>query len=283
MTWSIANRTALITGGNSGIGKAIAVDLARQEADVVITVRDAKKGDQAAADIERAAGRPVEVRMLDLADLESVRRFADGFCRDHDDLAVLVNNAGGVFGRKQTTVDGFERTLGTNHLGPFLLTNLLTDLLKASAPARIVNVASSGHAFAKDGIGFDDLMFENRKFDQRSAYGQSKLANILHVRELNRRLSPSGVTAYAIHPGLVATDLGRGDSLFVSVGMRIARRRFRTPEQGAETAIFAALDPDVIAHAGEYFEDCAPTRSSRHAKDDDQALRLWDVSERLTA
>lgn len=283
MTWSVANRTVLVTGGNSGIGKATATALADHSAKVVITVRDRAKGEKAAADIEQATGRSVEVRLLDLADLASVRRFASDFIADHQDLAVLVNNAGGIFGRRQTTVDGFERTFGTNHLGAFLLTNLLTDLLVESSPSRIVNIASSGHAFAKDGIVFDDLMFDHRRFDQRTAYGQSKLANILHVRELNRRLSPSGVTAYAVHPGVVATQFGRGDSLLVSIGMRLAGRRFRSPEEGAETAVFAAVDPGIVEHGGEYFEDCAPTRSSRHAKDDDQAEKLWDVSVDLIA
>ena len=283
MTWSITNRTVLVTGGNTGIGKAIATALADCGADVVITVRDTRKGEIAAADIEAVTGKSVEVRILDLADLGSIRRFADDFTTEHNDLAVLVNNAGGIFGRRHSTVDGFERTFGTNHLGPFALTNLLTDLLVSSAPSRIVNVASSGHGYAKEGILFEDLMFEHRRFDQREAYGQSKLANILHVRELNRRLVSSGVTAYAIHPGLVSTDFGRGDSLLVSLGMKLLRRRFRTPEEGAQTAVFVAVDPDVVEHAGGYFEDSAPTRSSRHAKDDDQARRLWEVSEELTA
>jgi len=281
MTWTIKGRPVLVTGGNSGIGRSIATALATEGAQVTITVRDADKGTEAASSIKEATGADVEFMLLDLADLASVKRFAAAYTSAHNDLAVLVNNAGGIFGRKRTTADGFEMTMGTNHLGPFLLTKLLLPLLEQSAPSRVVNVASSGHAFAKDGIMFEDLMFDDRRYDIRTAYGQSKLANILHARELNRRYAGDGVTAYAVHPGVVSTGFGQGDAILVSLGMRLFRRRFRTPDEGAETAVFVAIDESVTDNAGGYFEDNAPTRSSRHAKDDEQALRLWEVSELL--
>jgi NAD(P)-dependent dehydrogenase (short-subunit alcohol dehydrogenase family) len=281
MTWAIERRTVLITGGNSGIGKAAATALAAAGADVVITTRDLSKGRAAAAEIEATAGNSVEVMRLDLADLDAVRSFAAAFEVNHADLGVLINNAGGVFGRRRETTDGFEMTLGTNHLGPFLLTNLLTPLLVRSAPSRVINVASSAHAFAKEGLHLDDLMITRRRYRQKDAYGQSKLANILHARELNRRLADSGVTAYAVHPGVVATNFGRDDSFIVSIGIRLFGYRFRTADEGAATVVFVATDPDVTSSAGAYFEDSAPTRSSRHAKDDAQAFRLWEISTSL--
>ena len=280
MTWTLENRTVLVTDGNSGPGKATAAGLAAQGARVVITARDTARGDEAAADIDAKTGRMVQVMHLDLADLGSVRSFAESFKNTHPDLAVLVNNAGGIFGSRDTTVDGFERTIGTNHLGPFLLTNLLADLLVTSAPSRIINVASVAHTNAEEGIKFDDLMWEHARYKQLDVYGHSKLANILHARELNRRLSDQNVTAYSVHPGLVATKFGSGgDSFLGGLVMKVAKRRLRTPEDGAATSVWAAKDPDVTDHAGGYFEDSAPTKSSRHAKDDAQAAKLWDVSE----
>lgn len=284
MEWNIKGRTVLITGGNSGIGKATAVGLARAGARVTITSRDIDKGRDTATEIKGLTGSSVEAMRLDLADLGSVRAFASEFMDEHADLAVLINNAGGVFGSRGETVDGFETTIGTNHLGPFLLTNLLTDLLIASAPSRIINVASSGHGFAKEGIYADDLNWTTRRYRQKDVYGHSKLANILHVRELNRRLAGKGVTAYAVHPGVVRTSLGTGgDSFIVGIGIRVIGRWLLTAEQGAETSIWAATDPFIVQHAGEYFSDCAPAKSSRHARDDDQALRLWEASDALVS
>lgn len=284
MSWTIEGRTVLITGGNSGIGLATAKALAGEGANVVITSRDATKGETARSIVAESSGAEVELAILDLADLASVRRFAAEFTRTHDDLGVLINNAGAVIGSRQTTKDGFERTFGTNHLGPFLLTNLLTELLVASAPARIINVGSSGHGYATDGIEFHDLMWETRRYRQRDVYGHSKLANILHVREANRRLASAGVTAYAVHPGLVRTAFGTGgDSFLVGLGIRVVGRWLRTPEEGADSVVWAATDPDIVEEAGSYFTDRQVARSTRHARDDEQAERLWEASERLLA
>jgi NAD(P)-dependent dehydrogenase (short-subunit alcohol dehydrogenase family) len=282
MTWNLKGRTVLVTGGNSGIGKATAVGLARAGAKVTITSRDETKGQEALADIKVRSGSAAEVMKLDLADLASVRSFATAFIATHDDLAVLVNNAGGVFGSRRETVDGFEMTIGTNHIGPFLLTNLLTDLLISSAPSRIINVGSSGHGFAKEGVHADDLNWDTRRYNQKNVYGHSKLANILHARELNRRLAPQGVTAYAVHPGVVRTGFGTGgDSAIVGIGIRIIGRWLLTPQQGAETSIWAATNPYIVEHAGGYFADSAPAKSTRHARDDDQALRLWNATQAM--
>lgn len=280
MTWTLQDRTVLITGGNSGLGKATALALTERGARVVITARDTGKGDAAARDIEMATGRMVAVMHLDLADLSSVRSFAASFFSSHDDLAVLINNAGGVFGSRRETTDGFEMTIGTNHLGPFLLTNLLTDLLVRSAPSRIINIASVAHTYAKDGIRFDDFMWEDARYRQMRVYGHSKLANILHARELNNRLSDRGVTAYSVHPGLVRTSFGAGgDSFTVGLVVKLAQRRMVTPSVGATTSVFLATDPGVVVEAGGYFVDSMLSKSTRHAQDDDQAARLWDLSQ----
>lgn len=282
MTWSIKDRTVLITGGNSGLGKATAVGLAREGARVVITSRDMEKGTAAAEEIAAETGVEVEVMPLDLADLAVVRSFSERFHATHDDLAVLVNNAGGIFGSRRETVDGFEMTIGTNHVGPFILTNLLTDLLIASAPSRIVNVASSGHGYAEDGMYIDDLNWTTMRYNQRKVYGHSKLANILHARELSSRLADRGVTAYAVHPGVVATGFGSGgDSAVIGIGMKLISRWLRTPEEGAETAIWAATDPDIVNDTGEYFADKEIARSTHHARDDEVAARLWETTEAM--
>jgi len=282
MTWTIDGRTVLITGGNSGIGLAAATALARDGARVVITTRDPVKGEAARVVVMDETGISVEVGILDLADMDSVRRFAEDFLATHEELAVLINNAGAVIGSRKTTKDGFELTFGTNHLGPFLLTNLLTDLLLSSAPARIINVGSSGHGYAPEGIMFDDLMWDDRRYRQREVYGHSKLANILHAREANRRLSGSGVTAYSIHPGLVGTSFGTGgDSFVIGLGIRVVGRWLRSPEEGADSVVWAATDPDISEEAGSYFADREVARSTRHARDDEQARRLWEVSEQI--
>jgi len=282
MTWTIEDRTVLITGGNSGIGLATAIGLANAGARVVITTRNHEKGEAARAQIADQTGVSVGVGNLDLSSLDSVRQFANDFTSSHDELAVLVNNAGAVIGSRKTTSDGFELTFGANHVGPFLLTNLLTDLLIASAPARIINVGSSGHGYAIDGIVFDDLMWDDRKYKQRDVYGHSKLANILHAREANSRLSGSGVTAYAVHPGLVSTSFGKGgDSFMIGLGIRVVGRWLRSPAEGADSIVWAATDPDIVEEAGSYFADREVARSTRHARDDDQARQLWDASERI--
>ncbi|MGI9666349.1 MAG: SDR family NAD(P)-dependent oxidoreductase [Acidimicrobiia bacterium] len=281
MSWSVLDQNVLITGGNSGIGAAAAEGLAAAGARVTITARDIAKGKAAAAKIEDSTGSAIEVLELDLADLESVRRSADEFQSNHDSLAVLVNNAGGFFGSRSVTPDGFETTLGTNYLGPFLFTNLLTDLLISSAPSRIINVASSAHGAASDGIRFDDLMAED-SYKMMPVYGHSKLANILHARQLDTQLGASGVHAFSMHPGVVRTSIGQGgDSWLVALGVQLLRWRLRTPDEGADTIIWLATTPELPNPAGGYFEDRAEGSSSRHARDDDMAKQLWSVTTEL--
>ena len=278
MSWNITDRNALVTGGNSGIGLAAATELASRGANVTIAARNPAKGLDAARHISRVADADVDVLELDLSDLTSVRSAASSFASSHDSLSVLVNNAGGMFGKRSTTADGHETTFGTNYLGPWLFTYLLTDLLVASPPSRIINVGSSAHGYAKQGIAFADLQSSGR-YKMMAVYGHSKLANMLHARELDRRLSTKGVTAYSMHPGLVKTAIGSGgDSFAVSLAVQFAGRRMKSPEDGADTIVWLASEPEAPTPTGGYFEERAEARSSRHARDDAMATQLWSAT-----
>ena len=279
MTWSIEGRSVLITGGNAGIGRATARELAAQGANVTIGVRDRQKGLDTAHGIESETGRAVAVLVVDLADLGSVRTAASTFLADNERLDVLINNAGGFFGRAATTADGLERTWATNYVGPFLLTRLLLPLLVESAPARIINVGSSAHGSADEGIRFGELD-STTGYKMMDNYGHSKLANILHARELERRYGDAEVHAYSMHPGMVKTSIGSGgDSALVALAVRIAGWRWKTPEQGADTIVWLATVAEPPEPRGGYFEDRTEARSSRHARDDDMAARLWQVTD----
>lgn len=277
-------RTVVVTGGNSGIGLETAEALAGMGARVIVTARNADKGRAAVAGIVRRLGGHAQVQLVvfDLADLSSVRRGADEVLEQAPRLDVLVNNAGVVLSERQVTVDGFEATFATNHLGPFLLTNLLLDRLRESAPSRIVTVASTAHNTARKGIPFDDLQSTKRYRGMR-VYGESKLANILFTLELARRLAGTGVTANALHPGTVRTGYGGdGDARgFLAFGLKISRPFFISPAKGARTSIYLASSPAVEGVSGEYFNKCKPAKPRRWAQDAEAAQRLWQVSEEL--
>jgi len=284
MDWTINQRNVIVTGGTSGIGKAVASALAAEGARLTITSRNRERADAAALDIQGRLDTQVETLIVDFADLKSVRNAATEYVTSHDDLAVLVNNAGVVKGRNSRTVDGYETTFATNHLGPFLLTSLLLDLLQTSAPSRLINTSSVSHTYAKDGILFDDLNFDKRRYKFLEVYGHSKLANILHAHEINTRYGDSGTTATAVHPGVVRTGLGSGgDSWIVGFIESVGGRWMRTPVEGADTIVWLATEAEIDLSDGIYFEDRKVSKSTRHARDPDQARRLWDVSERLTS
>jgi NAD(P)-dependent dehydrogenase (short-subunit alcohol dehydrogenase family) len=277
----MAGRTCLVTGATSGIGKATATGLARLGADLVLVARDPAKGQATAAEIQAATGNPrVEVLLADLSSQASLRRAAEELQRGHDRLHVLVNNAGGYWATRHVTVDGLELTFALNHLAYFLLTNLLLDLLRASAPARVVNVTSGAQA-AGD-IRLDDLQFQ-RRYRGQAAYNQSKLANVLFTYELGRRLEGSGVTVNCLHPGVVRTNFGREDSRPVMRLLTPLVRPFmRTPEQGADTAVWLASSPEVESVTARYYARRRARRSSGRSYDTELAGRLWRVSEELT-
>jgi NAD(P)-dependent dehydrogenase (short-subunit alcohol dehydrogenase family) len=285
MTEEMAGKLALITGGNAGIGRETAVGLARKGAQVVITSRDAARGGDALADIKRRSGNEnVDVMSLDLARLASVREFASAFLDRYDRLDVLIDNAGLVLGSRTVTEDGYETTFQVNHLGHFLLTELLRDRLVASAPSRIVIVSSDAHKSARNGLDFDDLQSQ-RKYRSFGVYGKTKLANILFTRELARRLDGTGVTVNAVHPGFVASRFGRDDDtgLLGRIAMPLVRPFALNAEQGAQTSIYLASDPAVEGITGAYWVKCAPVTPSDAAQDDAAARKLWDASEQLVS
>ena len=275
-------RICLVTGANTGIGLETARELARQGAVVVMTSRNLERGEAAVADVRGSTGSDaVELLQLDLASKTSIRSAAATFLSRHDQLHVLVNNAGLILSDRRETEDGFEMTFGVNHLGTFLLTHLLLDTLKASAPARIVNLASDAHRMSS-GLPFDDLQ-RNSGYAGVRVYADSKLANILFTRELARRLQDSGVTANAVHPGVVRSSFGAdGDaSWFVGAFYSLARWFLRTPAQGAQTSLYVATAAELADTSGGYFANCGPKRPKATALDEQAAAKLWQVSEAL--
>jgi NAD(P)-dependent dehydrogenase (short-subunit alcohol dehydrogenase family) len=284
---SMAGKTVIITGGNSGIGKAAAIALASAGARVVITARNEQRGQDAVADIATASGSQlVELSLFDLADLSSIRAGAGDLLERCPRIDVLLNNAGLILSDRQVSADGYEATLAINHLGPFLLTDLLLDRLKASAPSRIVNVASTAHNFARRGIVFDDLMAE-RSYKAMEVYGRSKLANILFTAELAKRLEGTGVTANSLHPGSVATGYARdGDTTgLIAWGVKVYALLpiSLTPEQGARTSVYLCSSPEVEGVTGRYFAKCKEKTPSSNARDEAAAVRLWEVSDELVS
>ena len=276
-------KVVLVTGGNAGVGKETAVGLAARGARVVITSRNQQRGAGAVADIRARSGNDaVEVMPLDLASLPSIHDFARDFLARSERLDVLIDNAGLVMGQRTETEDGFETTFGVNHLGHFLLTNLLLDRLRASVPSRIVVVSSHAHKQARHGLDFDDLQSEQgyKPFD---AYSKSKLANIYFARELARRLEGSNVTANALHPGFVASRFGRDGDMgtMVGLGMVLVRPFAISATKGARTSIWLASAPEGAATSGGYFFRCAPSTPSGIAQHDEAARRLWAASEEL--
>ena len=271
-------KICIVTGGNTGIGKATVEGLARQGATVILACRDLDKGRAAQAEIvAKLPGAEIELMRLDLASLASVREFAKAFTEKHPRLDVLVENAGVSTGKRQLTADGFEMDFGVNHLGHFLLTELLLPTLEASSPSRVVVVASSVHKGAK--IDFDDLQGE-KSWGIVRFYGQSKLCNMLFVRSLAKRLEGKGVVVNALHPGVIATELARD---FPAPLRWMAKLFFKSAEKGARTSIHVATSKEAGDVSGKYFADSKEAKPSPEALDDAVAERLWTESERLIA
>lgn len=284
MTWNITGKHVLITGGTSGIGRATATQLASRGANVTITSRSLTTAQTAAEELTSAAGIAVEAAALDLSSLDAVRTFAASYTDRHQQLDVLINNAGTMAGKRRTTPDGLEWTLAVNHLGPFLLTNLLTPLLLTSTPARIINVSSENHRSAKGGLDFDDLQMMTG-YSPSKAYAASKLANILFTIELNERLGPEGVTARALHPGVVATNFGKdaNSPRWMGLAMTLLKPFLATPEKGAATSVHLATAQTDELEASIYWASSKPKQPSESALDKAAARQLWEASAEMVA
>jgi NAD(P)-dependent dehydrogenase (short-subunit alcohol dehydrogenase family) len=277
----MAGRHVVITGATGGIGLAAAGRLAAEGASLTLVGRDRGRGERVVARLKAAApGAEIEFRAADLSVMGEVRRLGDELAA-LPRLDVLVNNAGAIFDRRGETPDGLERTFALNHMAYFLLTVRLLDRLKASAPARIVSVASEAHRGAT--LDFDDLQTAKR-YSGWLAYRRSKLANILFTRELARRLAGTGVTANCLHPGFVASNFGDRNGLLFRLGLGIAKRAMAiTPAEGADTVVFLALSPEGGRASGGYFERRREIAPSAAARDDATARRLWAASETIAA
>lgn len=280
-TPSLSGKTILITGATNGIGRAAALALARAGATVALVGRNRHRIDSTVAEIRRASGNEEVAGLLaDLSLLSGVRQLAKEFQKQYQRLDILLNNAGAIFPQREETAEGFERIFALNHLSYFLLTHLLQELLVQSAPARVINVSSSAHHQA-GAFDFDNI--DGQKswgVGGSTAYGLSKLANILFTRELARRLSDTGVTANAVHPGVVQSGFWNGSFLGRAVAF-LGRPFMRSPEKGAETLVWLATDPQFESASGGYYADCAPGPLSSGAQDNQAARRLWEISERF--
>ncbi|XP_039486708.1 retinol dehydrogenase 12 isoform X2 [Drosophila santomea] len=279
-------KVAIVTGGNTGLGRETVLELARRGATVYMACRSKEKGERARREIVKVTGNPnVFSRECDLSSLDSIRNFAENFKKEQRELHILINNAGVFWEPHRLTKEGFEMHLGVNHIGHFLLTNLLLDVLKRSAPSRVVVVASRAHGRGQ--IKVDDINSSD-SYDEGVAYCQSKLANILFTRELAKRLEGTRVTVNALNPGIADTEIARNMIFFQTKFAQTILRPLlwsvmKSPKNGAQTTLYAALDPDLEQVSGQYFSDCALAPVAPAALDDQMAQWLWAQSEKWSA
>ena len=279
--WNVRGKLCIVTGATNGIGRQTALDLANQGARVVLVARNPAKGEATVREIGNATSdKNVELLLCDFASQRSIRAAAHEALSRFPAIHILVNNAGIVNTRREVTEDGLEAMFAVNHLGYFLFTTLLLDRLIASAPARIVTVASDAHKFAA--IDFEDLQSEKR-FGGMRTYGQSKGCNILFNLELSKRLAATGVTANAVHPGGVSTGLGANNGSLMAIVQKLAMVFMKSPEQGADTSVYLASSPMVEGVTGGYFFKRKPRTSTAQTRDPELAERLWALSEALVA
>lgn len=270
-----------ITGPTAGIGRHSALELATRGALLTLFCRNEHKAEALQQDIVAVSGTTPQVIIMDMADLSSVRRAAEEFMALDRPLDVLLNNAGVINTKRRETVDGFEESLAVNHFAPYLLTGMLLPALRQAPAARIVNVASDAHRFVKD-MGFEDMQADNgyRTFRE---YGRSKLANILFTRSLAKRLEADKITVNCLHPGAVATSLGKNNPGAIGKLLpALLKPFFRSPEQGAETSIYLCCSEEVSDTSGEYFSDCKVSKPKACARDEQAAAQLWDYTEKHT-
>ncbi|XP_070693947.1 retinol dehydrogenase 11 [Pempheris klunzingeri] len=283
-TVQLKGKTAIVTGANTGIGKCIALDFAHRGARVILACRSESRGTAAVEEIKKKTGNnDVHLRLVDLSSLESVREFAKRILEEEKALHILVNNAGVSGLPSEITKDGLEISFATNHLGPFLLTNLLLDLMRSSAPSRIVTLSSVTHK--KGTVDFSHFRGENLNLNKHSIYCNTKLHNIICTNELACRLQGTGVTANSVHPGVVLTEVMRHypcvfRCLFIIIGFFF----FKSPEEGAVSSIYCALAEEMEGITGKYFDsDCSLTLPAPLARDPALAVKDFEISERLTS
>jgi retinol dehydrogenase-12 len=284
MAGSLDGKIALVTGATNGIGRVTARELARRGARVLFVARDRARGEETLAEVRAVSGgRPADLLLADLSSLSEVRRLAQQVRERTTRLDLLVNNAGAIFDERKLSADGLEMTFALNHLAYYLLTLELLPLVEAGSASRIVNVSSVAHV--RGSIDFDDLQGE-RAYSMWRAYQQSKLANVLFTRELARRLggrpSGRGVTTNSLHPGAIASGFGRNGRGFFSRLVALGAPFLASPERGARTTLHVATAPELAGVTGRYFSGCREKTPSKAAQDDAAALRLWQVSEKLT-
>ncbi len=276
---SLVNKVVLITGATSGIGRVVSERLAGAGAGVVLIGRNPEKTACVAREIAQSTGSKVDFLLGDLSIQSEIRRLAQEFRQRYDRLNILINNAGAFFSRYATSQDGFEMTFALNHLAPFMLTNLLLDSLISTAPARIVNVSSLAHFGWRLPPGFE---MKSAWYNGWASYSRSKLANLYFTYELARRLEGRGVTANAVHPGVVATNLGHTDGRLVSSFFRLVQLGAISPQEGAKSILYLAASSQVEGANGKYFTRCKAVPSSRISYDREIALRLWEASLQMT-
>ncbi|MFW9957407.1 MAG: SDR family oxidoreductase [Candidatus Odinarchaeota archaeon] len=276
----MTGKVCMITGANSGIGRETSRALAKMGATVVMAVRNREAGEEVRQGITKETGNEsIELMVADLFSIEEVRGLASDFKKTHSRLDVLINNAGGIFPKKEMTIDGLERTFALNHLAPFLLTHELLDRLKASAPSRIINVSSAAHLRGK--IDFENLQSE-KKYGQLGPYANAKLMNVMFTYSLARYLDGTGVTVNVLHPGVVRTRFGQNEA---SRARKLIFRMFgpllKSPEKGAETSIYLASSPEIEGANGKYFVNCQPKQSATISYDEELQEQLWQRTEQL--
>ncbi len=279
----MTGKRVIVTGATSGIGEEAAVELAKMGAAVTLISRSADKLAATAARIrDEVSSAEADTIQADLSEIAQIRAAAAEYLTRHDRLDVLLNNAGGVFTGRRESADGIEYTMALNHINYFVLTNDLLPLLKQTAEqygeARIVNVSSDAH---RTGMKWDDIQFEN-SYSALNAYGQSKAMNVLHTYELARRLAGTGVTANAVHPGLVATNFGRNNGCLFAVLGSLLQPFAKSAEDGAATSVYAAADPALKGVTGKYYADKTERETIPETYDKDNGARLWAISEELT-
>jgi NAD(P)-dependent dehydrogenase (short-subunit alcohol dehydrogenase family) len=280
MSFEINNKNVLITGATSGIGEATAIDLAKKGANIFFIARNNLKAQNLSDKIESISGKRSKFFIADLASLKNIKDSALEFISLDIPLHVLLNNAGLINNNRKETVDGFEEVFSINHLAYFYLTHLLLDKLKEGTPSRIINVSSGAHAFVK-GFNFDDVN-SLKEYKPFKVYGYSKLANILFTKKLSQVLENENITVNCLHPGVVGTGFGQNNGIFSKILFNLSKPFMRSSEKGAETSIYLCSSPDVSDVSGQYFYNCKIAKTTKWARSEEDADRLWNLSKELT-